>query len=96
MIIAIGVLLFSGWKAWKLIRADPDAFKALPESEKEPSLKDLSPRLIVVLVAALIILVLVQFRVFSFNPFLDTILAAVALLLTVYYFFQKRKLRKRT
>ena len=95
MIIATGVLLFSGWKAWKLIRTDPDAFKALPESEKELSLKDLSPRLIVVLVASLIILVLVQFRIFSFNPVVDTILTAVAILLLVYYFFQKRKLRKR-
>ena len=95
MIIAVAVLLFSMWKTWRLMRTDPDAFKALPENEKELSLKDLPPRLIIVLAATMIIATLVQFSVFSFNPLIDTILATLTLVLLVYYFFQKHKLRKK-
>lgn len=95
LIIITAVLLFSGWKAWKLIRTNPDAFKTPSESEKELSLKDLPPRLIIVLVAALIIALLSSFSVFSFDPFIDAMLVVVVVLLVVYYFFQKRKLRRK-
>jgi Na+/H+ antiporter NhaD/arsenite permease-like protein len=93
--IATVVLLFAGWKAYRLLRTDPEALKTLPESEKELSLKDLPPKLIIVLVAALIIALLGDFSVFSFNPFIDTLLLAMLLLLLAYYFLQKRKLQKK-
>jgi len=95
MIILVAVLLFSSWKAWKLMQTDPDAFKALSESEKDLSLKDLPPRLVILLVVAFIVSLLASFSVFSFNPFIDSILAGLAILLLVYYFFQKHKLRKK-
>ena len=95
MIIVIAILLFSGWKAWKLMRTDPTAFEALSKSEKELSLKDLSPRLIILLVALVIVASLGYFSVFSFNPFIDAILSTLVLLLLVYYFFQKHRLQKK-
>jgi len=93
--IAIAILLFTGWKAYRLIRANPDVFKTLPESEKELSLKDFPTKLIIVLVAAFIIAVIGDLNVFSFNPFMDTLLFAALLLLLAYYFLQKRRLRRK-
>jgi len=95
MIILVAVLLFSGWKVVELLRTDPDAFKALPEGEKELTLKDLPRRLVILLVVAFVVSLLASLNVFSFNPFIDTVVAALVLLLVVYYFFQKRKLRKK-
>ncbi len=94
LVISISVLAYTSWKAYKLLRTNPDVFKTLPESEKELSLKDLPPRLVIVLVAALIIALLGDFSIFSFNPFIDTLLLAMLLLLVAYYFLQKRKLRR--
>jgi len=94
MIIAIAVLLFTVWEILKLMRTDPDAFRALSKSEKELSLKDLPTGLIILLVVALVVITLTEFGAFSFNPLIEVTLTALVLLLLVYYFFQKRKLQK--
>jgi len=95
MTIVIAVLLFSGWKAWKLMQTNPDAFKALSKNENELSMKDLPPRLVVLLVVMLILAILGDVSIFSFNPLIDATLATLVLLLLVYYFSQKRKLKKK-
>jgi L-asparagine transporter-like permease len=95
MIILTALLLFSGWEAWKLIRTNPNAFKASSEREKELSLKDLPSRLLILLIALIILASLGYFSFFSFNPLIDIILGMVTLLLLVYYFFQTHKLRKK-
>ena len=41
MVIAVAELLFSGWEAVRLRRADPSASEALNKKERELSLKDL-------------------------------------------------------
>ncbi len=94
LIAAIAVILFSLWDAWKSMRADPDAFKALSKNEKELSLKDLPAGLIVLLVVAFVGATIAEFGVFSFNPLVEAIVIAFVVLLVVYYFFQKRKLTK--
>lgn len=94
LIASIAIIVFSLLNAWKSMRADPDAFKALSKNEKELSLKDLPAGLIVLLVVASILTTLGEFRVFSLNPLVETTVIAFAVLLVVYYFFQKRRLRK--
>jgi uncharacterized membrane protein len=95
MVIAIAGLSFSIWKAWRLMRTDSDAFKALSKSEKELSLKDLPARLIILLVAVVVISYLGSFGLFHFDPLIDATLSILAILLLVYYFFQKRRVQKK-
>ena len=96
----IGLALYR--KKWSTIkRTNPEIveamkaeFKERVEKEKTLSIKDIPPLLIAILLVALVISFLGEVGAFRFSPILDFLLGILTILLLIYYFIGKRRVKK--
>lgn len=91
IIIAILGSSFSGWKASRMLRANPDAFRDQTRLEKKLGLKGLPSWLTILLVVSLVVSNLGFFGLFSFDPLVNGSLSLLTIALLIFYFLQKRK-----